>query len=547
VSEAKAQVTTKKRFSAVWIIPTVALLIGALMVVHDYQNRGTDITISFANADGITAEKTHIKMLNVDIGIVKGVTINANHSGVIVHAEINKDTAPLLVKDTQFWVVRPRIGTSGVSGLGTLLSGAYIEMSPGVSQKQAVKFIGLDDIPPTPANVEGLRLTLSSHLGNSLSVGEPVLYRGFKVGRVENTDLDIRTQQIFYSVFIKAPYDDLITSNTRFWNASGLSVKMNAKGVSVNATSLETMLVGGVEFGLPDNTKPGAAVKNGDSFLLFPDRDSINEKTYAYIAEYLLLFNTSIRGLQIGSPVTYNGIDVGKVTDISLDYIVDEPEYIGKSRTPIPVLISITPAALVGEDSISNVERMEKLIHTGISKGLCANLKTGNLLTGGRYIAIEYHKLDKAVDPDKTISGYPVIPTISSGLGEIQVKIVSFLDKLNSLPLKRTVNSADVAIHNIGAAAKRADSALVQLDKLLASDSTQAMPQELENTLRQLRATVQDFSSQSALYRHMDQNLQQLKQTLSSVEQFTNQLGTRPSSIVFSDPQPADTQPEAAK
>ncbi len=547
MSEAKAQVTTQKRFSAVWIIPIVALLIGVLMVVHGYQNRGTDITISFANADGINAEKTHIKMLNVDIGIVKGVTINANHSGVIVHAEINKNTAPLLVKDTQFWVVRPRIGASGVSGLGTLLSGAYIEMSPGVSKKQAVKFIGLDDIPPTPANVKGLRLTLTSHLGNSLSVGDPVLYRGFKVGRVEDTDLDTHTQQIFYSIFINAPYDDLITSNTKFWNASGLSVKMNAKGVSVNASSLETVLIGGVEFGLPDNTKPGAAVKNGDSFLLFADRDSINEKNYAYSAEYLLLFNTSVRGLQVGSPVAYNGLEIGKVTDISFDYIINEKEYSGIRQTPVPVLISIAPAALVGEDSLDNMQKMEELIHSGIAKGLCANLKTGNLITGGRYIALEYHKVKHAVDPDKTINGYPVIPTISSGLGEIQVKINNFLDKLNSLPLQRTVSNADVTIKEIGNAAKRADSALAQLDKILASDSTQTMPQELKDTLQQLRTTIHDFSSQSAVYRHMDQNLQQLKQTLSSVEQFTNQLGTRPSSIVFSDPQPADTQPEAAK
>ena len=547
MSEAKAQVTTQKRFSAVWIIPIVALLIGALMVVHGYQNQGTDITISFANADGITAKKTHIKMLNVDIGIVKGVTINANHSGVIVHAEINKNIAPLLVKDTQFWVVRPRIGASGVSGLGTLLSGAYIEMSPGVSKKQAVKFIGLDDIPPTPANVKGLRLTLTSHLGNSLSVGDPVLYRGFKVGRVEDTDLDTHTQQIFYSIFINAPYDDLITSNTKFWNASGLSVKMNAKGVSVNASSLETVLIGGVEFGLPDNTKPGAAVKNGDSFLLFADRDSINEKNYAYSAEYLLLFNTSVRGLQVGSPVAYNGLEIGKVTDISFDYIINEKEYSGIRQTPVPVLISIAPAALVGEDSLDNMQKMEELIHSGIAKGLCANLKTGNLITGGRYIALEYHKVKHAVDPDKTINGYPVIPTISSGLGEIQVKINNFLDKLNSLPLQRTVSNADVTIKEIGNAAKRADSALAQLDKILASDSTQTMPQELKDTLQQLRTTIHDFSSQSAVYRHMDQNLQQLKQTLSSVEQFTNQLGTRPSSIVFSNPQPTDTQPEAAK
>lgn len=546
----QAVISQKRRFSMVWIVPIVAVILGGWMVIHNYQNRGPIITIKFASAEGIEAEKTHIKALSVDVGVVKSVEINPQFDGVLIRAQVNKSIAPLLRNDSQFWVVRPRIGASGISGLNTLLSGAYIELSPGTSEQPRHDFIGLNNIPPTPANAPGVHLSLISQEGSSLNTGEPIMYRGFPVGRVEKTKFDTTRRLVRSSIFIDAPYDDLITTNTRFWNASGLSIKMDAKGVRLDSESLETLLVGGIAFALPDDTAPGTTVDNGTEFKLYPDQQSINIVSFTYSADYLLLFDSSVRGLLPGASVTFRGMEIGHVVGISFDFLPNGSAYLHSNSAPVPVLIRLTPAALTGDDSQQTVEQMQQQISAGINSGLRASLKTGNLLTGSLYVSLDFSDQPNPGE-NTTLGSYQLIPTVSGGFDQIQTKFSLLLDKFNALPLKQTVDDAGLTLRQIGTTAGRATKAIANLDTLLINDSTQQLPQELSKTLQQLRLNlnnlVGDFSSGSPIYRQLGHSLDQLQQTLHSVEQLTNQLGSQPSTLIFSDPRPDDLPPEVAR
>ncbi len=550
MTNSEAVVSEKKRFSMVWIVPIVAILLGAWMVVHNYQNQGPEIILHFANADGIQAGKTQIKTLSVSVGMVNSVEINPNFDGVLVHAQLDKKVEPLLHSDSQFWVVRPRIGASGVSGLGTLLSGAYIELAPGNAKELSHEFIGLDDVPQTPANTPGIHVTLVYEDGASVGTGEPILYRGFQVGRVEKTEFDTKEQVVRSYIFVDAPYSDLITSNTRFWNTSGISINMDSKGVRIDSGSVESILVGGIAFSLPEDTEPGKKVTNGAIFNLFPDHASINVVNYEHGMEYLLLFNSSVRGLAPGAPVNFRGIEIGQVLNISFDYLPQDFNSLHTKTAPIPVLIRITPASLTGDDSEAMVQEMQENIGRAINSGLRASLKNGSLITGSLFISLDFLK-DPPPVTATTLGDYHLIPTASGGLDQIQTKITSILDKINALPLKKTVVDADEMLLEIQAAAANAKSALAHIDTLMASDKTQQLPDEVTTTLQQLRDSLSqlanDFSAGSPVYSQLGNNLDQLQQTLHSVEQLTNQLGSQPNSLIFSDPRPADQTPESAR
>jgi paraquat-inducible protein B len=550
VTNSQAIISKKRRFSMVWIVPIVAVLLGGWMVLHNYTTRGPVITIQFANAEGLAADKTHIKALSVDIGIVQSVEIKPDFDGVVVKAQVKKEVSHLLRADSQFWVVRPRFGAAGISGLSTLLSGAYIELSPGKAQQTSRNFIGLENIPPTPAQTPGVRLTLISDEDASLNTGEPVLYRGFKVGRVEKTLFDTTSRQMRSDIFIDAPYNDLVTSNSRFWNASGVAVDMDADGVHITSESLETLLIGGVSFALPDDTFAGEVVHNGAEFTLHKNQQSINNGHFRYSTDYLLLFSSSVRGLAVGAPVTFRGLDIGHVVGISFDYIPNNILEFNNDSVSVPVLIRLTPAALTGEDSPPMLNQLKQRINNGIESGLRASLKTGNLLTGSLYVSLDFVDNAEPVGA-KTIGAYALIPTVSASFDQIQSKVSHLLDKFNELALQQTVADAGLALREVSSAANRAETVLAQLDKLLGSEDIQQLPGHLSDTLLELRrklsGVIADYSAGSPVYRQLDKNLDQLQQTLHSIEQLSIQVDGQPSSLIFSQPRSADLLPEGSR
>ncbi len=512
MSETAATVTERRQISKIWIVPIIAVLLGAWMVYFTYTNQGPEIQIVFKTAEGIEAGKTKIKARSVEVGLVESVTLGEDLESVEVTAQIDKSAVPLLREDTQFWVVRPRIGAGGVSGLGTIVSGGYIELAPGDGEPGRRRFQGLEDVPVTPVGTPGLKFSLSSEQAGSVSAGDPILYKGFEVGRVESTDFDVEGQHVHYGAFIDAPYDDLVTSNTRFWNASGISFSATAEGIELETGSLQSMLFGGVAFGLPEGVGPGAAVEDGASFELYADLASVNQRPYRHSLEYVVLFDRSVRGLRPGAPVQWRGITIGKVERLLMHEMIAEGGMRGEGQ-PVAVLLRLEPARLALPDTEQSVEALRKTIALGVGNGIRATLATGSLLTGSLYVALDMYR-DSPRSEVGEFAGWPTIPTIASGLEGIEVKVLALLDKLNDLPVDRILASADGTLRELRGT-------LAEVRALVASDGVRSLPRDLETTLAEL------------------------ERTLHSVESLARTLEERPSALIFSADPELDPEPKA--
>ena len=156
----RASVRSNRRISPVWIVPLAALVIGAWTIVQSYLSQGPQVRIQFATAEGLVARETKVKTLDVEIGVVERVELADDFESITAVVRLDPKAAPLLTEDAQFWVVRPEIGSQGISGLSTILSGAYIQLSAGESKSRARNFRGLDVMPVTPPSTPGLSLTL---------------------------------------------------------------------------------------------------------------------------------------------------------------------------------------------------------------------------------------------------------------------------------------------------------------------------------------------------------------------------------------------------
>ncbi len=298
-----AQVQTKKQISIVWLIPIVAVLIGGWLAYKGLSEKGPMVAITFESGEGLEAGKTLVKYKDVKIGQVETIRFNADLTRVIVKAELVKEAGPFLTENTRFWVVRPRVTASGVSGLGTLFSGAYIEMDPGKEGQPSRRFKGLEIPPIVTTGVPGREFLLRANSLGSLDNGSPVYYRQIQVGQVIGYDLAEDGRSLTIKVFINAPHDKLVRTNTRFWNASGFDLKFDAGGFKLNTQSIVSIMMGGIAFDTPTSLEAGGPPKDSQIFRLYETRDSIFERTYTEKQHNNLHFDWSIRGMTIGAPV----------------------------------------------------------------------------------------------------------------------------------------------------------------------------------------------------------------------------------------------------
>jgi len=528
MTEAEAVVSERRRISAIWLVPIVALVLGVWMVIYTLHSQGPEITIVFSSGESIEADKTKLKFRAVEVGLVESVGLADDLASVVVIAQVDKAAAPLLREDTQFWVVRPRIGPGGVSGLGTLLSGGYIQLAPGTGEEGRREFEGMDAPPVTAAGTPGLDFRMVGEHAGSVGIGDPILYKGFRVGRIESAEFDVASQKMHYGAFIEAPYDALVTSATRFWNASGLSLSVTADGIQVQTASLEALLVGGVAFGLPEDVEPGKPVEAGKVFELYSDYASVNQRPYRHSLEYVVRFPRSVRGLRPGAPVEYRGLRLGRVKRVLLKEMVGQ----GLTGTgePIPVLILLEPARLELPDSEEGTVRLARVVETAVQRGLRATLSTGSLITGSLYVYFDMYP-DEPPAEMGSFAGRPTIPTIAGGLEGIQVRFSTLLDKLNALPLEELLDGADRL--------------LADVDAIVASKDMQSLPASLEATLAELRDTLDSVSADSAVQERLLRTMTELDLTLQSLRALLDTLEEQPNALIFNREPGDDPQPPA--
>ena len=536
----KVEIKDSRSISAIWIIPLLALVLGIYMVVHNWMTEGPDIEIAFKTASGLEQGKTKIKYRNVTMGVVQDVRLNSDFDGVIATAKLDRQALPLLREDTDFWVVTARVGLGNISGLDTLLSGAYIQLAPGKGDKEKRKFVALEQPPLTPADAPGVRVHLSSKQSSSISAGDAVLYAGYNVGRVETMEFNADSRELQYTLFIDAPYHDLVDTHSRFWDVSGISLSAGAAGFKVETGSLETILLGGVAFGLPPGIARGKPVGSDANFKLYDSFEDIQDNPYRYGTHYVTSFAQSIKGLSPGAPVEYRGITLGRVERIMLKESLQENIALGKQGegAKIPVLIYLEPGRLEMPDDAQSIVDLRESITRGVINGMRASLETGNLLTGAKFINIDYYDEIEAAKVGE-FDNYPTIPTLETGLGQLEQKVTSILDKLNALPLDATFTEANNAIATL-------NSTLENLNNLVMDDGTQRLPAQLDQTLKELSNVLEGFSSGSGAYQSINSSLLRLNRTLGNVESLSRTLTEKPNAVVFPSRTAPDPVPEVS-
>ncbi|WP_455813310.1 intermembrane transport protein PqiB [Pseudomonas graminis] len=538
-----ATVDKIKRWSPVWIIPIVTVLIGAWILFYHFSHQGPVVTLMTTNAEGIEGGKTLIKSRSVNVGVVESAVLTDDLHHVEIKARLNSGMEKLLREDSAFWVVKPAIGREGITGLGTLLSGAYIELQPGAKGEKATQYKLLDSPPLAPLDAKGIRITLDSEKSGQLNAGDPVLFRGYRVGSVETSAFDADKRMMTYQLFISAPYDRLVTNNVRFWKDSGIAVDMSASGMRVEMGSLTTLFSGGVSFDVPEGWERGQLAQNKAEYRLFNDQRSIQDSLYSEHKDFLLFFSDSIRGLQKGAPVEFRGIRLGTVAEVP--FTMPGIAQRLNSDYRIPVLIRIEPDRF--QSQLGNDFNFEQHLKDGVTHGLRASLKSANLLTGALYIDLDFYNNAKPVSGPTTFADYELIPTVSGGLAQIQQKLMESLDKINNLPLNPLLNEATGTLKESQRTLREMQKTLDSLNQITSSQSMKELPADMQSTLRELNRSMKGFQPGSPAYNKMVGDMQRLDQVLRELQPVLKTLNTKSNALVFEAKPGQDPQPKRAK
>ena len=514
----------RRRFHAslIWLVPALAALVGLSLAIGSWLDAGPTISISFQSAEGLEAGKTPVKYKNVVIGKVKSIRLSEDRSQVVVKVALEKSADNFATADTRYWVVRPRIGLGGVSGVDTLLSGAFIGADVGDSQESRSDFKGLEIPPSVTHGAPGKSFALHSEDLGSLDIGSPVYYRRIQVGQVVSYQLDKDGKGVSLQIFVNGPNDKFVTKSSRFWNASGVDVSLSADGLKLNTESLATVLAGGVAFQDPSGPHDATPAQADASYQLFDTMATAMAPPDGEPRYIRMRFDQSLRGLAVGAPVEFLGINFGRVVSVNLDY--DEstqhfpiivgalvyPQRLGRAQTKLATL-----AAKNGDD-----QDLSQTIGMLIEHGLRAQARTGNLLTGQLYIALDFVPKAPKVAFDPSVKPLE-IPTTPGSFDKLQEQLGAIVEKVQKIPFD------SIGVH--------LDETLSQLSTTLKKVNGEVLP-EFKGTLQNAKQTLghadQVLSSDSPLQQNLAGTLQELQRMARSLRVLTDYLSGHPEALI---------------
>jgi paraquat-inducible protein B len=484
----------RARISVVWIIPILAAVVAVGIAVQRIMNEGPTITIVFKAAEGLEAGKTAIKYKDVSIGQVTKVELSPDHSKVVVKAKMAKSAADLMVEDAKFWVVEARVTLSGVSGLGTLLSGNYIGFEVGKSKKEQHDFTGLEVAPIITGGQPGRQFLLRAENLGSLGIGSPIYYRRLQAGQVIAYDLSADGKAVDLKIFVNAPYDKYVNPGTRFWNASGIDVSVGAGGVEVRTQSLVALLAGGLAFETPSFVGAGGPAAADTAFTLYEDRPTAMKQPDPVSQRYVLYFNESLRGLSAGAPVTLLGLPGGEVVDVGLDLDPATASIRGRVEIvtfPERLIARLNRQQAGTGDALAKSQQQRRALMQRLveQKGLRAQLQSGNLLTGQLFVALDYFPDAPKAKVDWSIE-VPVLPVVASTLPDLEAKLSSIVAKLEKLPLEQIGSDVTKVLGTLNATLEGAGTALSHFDK----DLTPALKAAIDDLTPALKTAIDDLT-----------------------------------------------------
>ncbi len=508
--------------SLIWLVPILAALVGLSLVVNSWLQAGPQISITFTTAEGLEAGKTPVKYKNVVIGKVTRISLSDDRRKVRVEVALEKSAAGFATRDTRYWVVRPRIGLGGISGVDTLLSGAFIGADVGDSNQEKYQFEGLETPPAVLHGAPGKSFVLHSDDLGSLDIGSPVYYRRIQVGRVVSYQMDPDGKGVSLHIFVDGPNDRYVTTASRFWNASGVDVSLGANGLKLNSQSLAAVVAGGVAFQEPPGPHTSTPAPEDASYQLFNDRATAMAPPDGPPRYIRMRFNQSLRGLAVDAPVEFLGVNIGRVVSINLEY--DEHT----QRFPVTVGAVIYPQRLGhAYDTLVQLSRAKggnadlgQMMQSLVGHGLRAQARTGNLLTGQLYIAMDF--VPKAAKADFNPDATPLqIPTAPGSFDKLQEQVADIVAKLQKVPFD-----------SIG---QNLDHTLADLDHTLKQVNGEVLPQ-FKQTLKGAQKTLgtanNTLSDDSPLQQSLGGTLQELKRMARSLRALSDYLSGHPEALI---------------
>ena len=542
-------VRQRRTLPFIWIVPLVAALVGGWLIWRTLSDRGSIVTITFETAEGMEAGKTKVKYKAVDVGTVENVTVSADLSHVVVTARMVKQASTYLTDGSRFWVVKPRLGSGGVSGLTTIVSGSYIGIDPGAGEPET-SFKGLEDPPLVQTNTPGRRFLLTSNRLAGLAPGVPISYAGIQVGEVLGYEFTEDWGELRIPVFVHAPYDKLVRPNSRFWNTSGIELSYGPDGPSLSIESLQTLATGGVAFDTPGIENPSAPATEGSTYPLFDNQRSIEAARYTRKLPFLVHFDGSVRGLRPGSPVEFRGIRIGQVTDVKLAW--DQ----ASNSVRIPVMLEIEPERIDSAPSSSDPSKTSVdygKVDALVRRGLRAQVQMGNILTGELVVALDLFPASPPATLD-TAGPVPELPAEPNVLDTATRSLTGLMDSLAKAPIGETVEELRAAVHSAGSllggpattqAMASLSTTLVELDKTMrtvsgeagpmiralrqASESVAAIGSEAETTLK---STNKVIGSAQPVVQDMNGLLRELATAARSIRVFADYLERHPEALI---------------
>ncbi|GAB0114672.1 PqiB family protein [Acidisoma sp. C75] len=537
----------KRRFSLIWIIPIATLAIGGWLVWDTYAKRGPRITITFDQGSGLVAGQSVVKHRDVTLGTVTAVKLTPDMNHVNVTVQMTRDATPLITKNTKFWIVTPRFFAGSLSGLGTLLSGPYIDLLPSPSGgAPATHFVGLEDPPVLQSVVPGRTFLLKANRIGSVTLGAPVFFRDLEVGQVLGWDIGNMAKSVTIHAFVRAPYDAYVHEDSRFWNSSGLSINLGASGVHVEVQSLNALLLGGVAFSTPDESTGGEAASHY-AFPLYDSKQAADESSYQRKVNFVSYFSGSVSGLGPGSPVTLHGLKIGQVTSVSIVYDTDQHKILA------PVHFEVQPGRI--KNITKQVQAAGPLanLRNLVAHGARAQIQKANLLTGQSEIALV--EVPDAPPAEVRLRGDEIVfPTAPGAFDSISSSVTTLLNKINALPFDKmsasltdTLNGLDTLTN--GPKTQQAVSALAgtlaasqTLVRQLNTDIGPAM-KSLPQLTRQLNSAVANlnavlvsantsYGSDSHFSRQLTQLMTQLNDMALSFRALADLLASHPEALI---------------
>ncbi len=542
-----AHVERRHPFSLLWILPVVAAMVGIYLAYTTLSQRGPEVVITFLTADGLTAGQTRVRHKAVDLGTVQSINLAPDMSHVIVRVRMNRESTPYLTDQARFWVVRPRLSVSNISGLETLLSGGYIELDPGTKPGNSQReFVGLEDPPGVRSDEPGRTFVLQAPRIGSIGTGSPVFYRDISVGEVLGYKLPEGNGPIAVNVFVRAPYDHWVRTGTRFWNASGASLTLGPQGVHFELESIQALLSGGIAFNTPAANRDTAIAPANAQFPLYDDQATADAAGYTQRLEFVSYFTSSVAGLAPGAPVQVFGITVGNVTSVNLEF---NPST-AKARVRVGFEIQPERLQAVGVKSQQSPEDITRHL---VANGMRAEVQTASFITGSLLLSLEFPPNPAPAEVTREGNAL-VLPSQGGGLSSLTTSLSDIAQKLDALPFaeigdnankllvsmntvvggaetKRAISSIATTMADVQALVKHADSGITPLMKRLPEISA-TLQQTLNNANRLVASANTGYGDNSQFQRDLSRLMSQLNDAARSVRLLADFLDRHPESLI---------------